>query len=74
MPKLVHNALSPLKIRSLTRAGRYADGNGLYPVVDDGGAKRWVLDDGARQASRHGDGQPATRLASRSPRAPRRTG
>jgi integrase len=43
MPKIVYNALSPLKIRSLTRAGRYADGNGLYLVVDDGGAKRWVL-------------------------------
>jgi len=43
MPKIVHNALSPLKIKALTRAGRYADGNGLYLVVDDGGAKRWVL-------------------------------
>jgi integrase len=43
MPKIVRNALSLVKIRSLSLAGRYGDGNGLYLVVDDGGAKRWVL-------------------------------
>jgi integrase len=36
-------ALSAVKVRSLTKPGRYADGNGLYLVVDPSGAKRWVL-------------------------------
>jgi integrase len=36
-------ALSPVKVRSLAKPGRYADGNGLYLVVDPSGAKRWVL-------------------------------
>jgi integrase len=36
-------ALSAAKIRSLIKPGRYADGNGLYLVVDPSGAKRWVL-------------------------------
>ena len=36
-------ALSPVKVRSLTVPGRYADGNGLYLVVDPSGAKRWLL-------------------------------
>lgn len=36
-------ALSALKVRSLKEAGRYADGNGLYLVVDPSGAKRWML-------------------------------
>ncbi|WP_040573339.1 tyrosine-type recombinase/integrase [Methylocystis rosea] len=36
-------ALSALKIRSLREPGRYADGNGLYLVVDPSGAKRWML-------------------------------
>jgi integrase len=36
-------ALSALKVRQLTKAGRYADGNGLYLIVDPSGAKRWVL-------------------------------
>jgi integrase len=36
-------ALSALRIRSLQVAGRYADGNGLYLVVDPSGAKRWML-------------------------------
>ena len=36
-------ALSPAKVRSLTVPGRYADGNGLYLVVDPSGAKRWLL-------------------------------
>jgi integrase len=36
-------ALSSAKVRSLTAPGRYADGNGLYLVVDPSGAKRWLL-------------------------------
>lgn len=45
MPKGRHpvNALTPLRIRSLSTPGRYADGNGLYLVVDPCGAKRWLL-------------------------------
>ena len=36
-------ALSAVKVRRLSQPGRYADGNGLYLVVDPGGAKRWLL-------------------------------
>jgi integrase len=36
-------ALSALAVRSLKQPGRYADGNGLYLVVDETGAKRWIL-------------------------------
>ena len=36
-------ALTALKIRSLKEPGRYADGNGLYLIVDPSGAKRWML-------------------------------
>ena len=36
-------ALSAVRVRSLTRPGRYADGNGLYLVVERSGAKRWML-------------------------------
>ena len=36
-------ALSAVKVRSLQAPGRYADGNGLYLVVDPSGAKRWLL-------------------------------
>ena len=38
-----HKALSPIKVRNETTPGRYADGNGLYLVVDPSGAKRWIL-------------------------------
>src|SRR4051812_33431376 len=38
-----HKALSALRVNSLSAPGRYADGNGLYLVVDPSGAKRWVL-------------------------------
>lgn len=38
-----HKALSPAKIRALTEPGMYSDGDCLYLVVDEGGAKRWVL-------------------------------
>jgi integrase len=36
-------ALSALKVRQVTKPGKYADGNGLYLVVDPSGAKRWLL-------------------------------
>lgn len=36
-------ALSATKVRSITKSGRYADGNGLYLVVAPSGAKRWIL-------------------------------
>ena len=36
-------ALSAVRVRAITEPGRYADGNGLYLVVDPSGAKRWVL-------------------------------
>jgi len=36
-------ALTALGLKSLSRPGRYADGNGLYLVVDPTGAKRWIL-------------------------------
>ena len=36
-------ALNPTKIRSISKPGRYADGNGLYVLVDRSGAKRWML-------------------------------
>jgi integrase len=38
-----HNQLTAVKIRALSEPGRYADGNGLYLVVDPSGAKRWLL-------------------------------
>jgi integrase len=36
-------ALTAVQIRNLQQPGRYADGNGLYLVVDPSGAKRWLL-------------------------------
>ena len=36
-------ALTSVRINGLSVPGRYADGNGLYLVVDPSGAKRWVL-------------------------------
>lgn len=36
-------ALTSVRINSLSKPGRYGDGNGLYLVVDPSGAKRWVL-------------------------------
>ncbi|KKB84393.1 hypothetical protein VW29_10560 [Devosia limi DSM 17137] len=36
-------ALSAVQVRQLKEPGRYADGNGLYLVVDPSGAKRWML-------------------------------
>ena len=43
MAKHPHRQLNALTVRNETRPGRYADGNGLYLVVDENGAKRWVL-------------------------------
>jgi integrase len=36
-------ALTAVAVRQMKVAGRYADGNGLYLVVDPSGAKRWLL-------------------------------
>ncbi len=36
-------ALTAMRVRQERRPGRYADGNGLYLVVDPSGAKRWML-------------------------------
>jgi hypothetical protein len=38
-----HQALSAAKVRGVSEPGRYPDGNCLYLVVDDNGAKHWVL-------------------------------
>ena len=38
-----YQRLTALAVRNLRARGRHADGNGLYLVVDEGGAKRWVL-------------------------------
>ena len=37
------NRLSAVFVRSVTKAGRYLDGNGLYLNVQPSGAKRWFL-------------------------------
>lgn len=36
-------AMTTVQVRSLKVAGRYADGNGLYLVVEPSGSKRWLL-------------------------------
>ena len=36
-------ALSAVRVRTVTTPGRYADGNGLYLIVEPSGAKRWML-------------------------------
>jgi integrase len=38
-----HKALKAISLNTPIAPGRYADGNGLYLVVDPSGAKRWVL-------------------------------
>ena len=35
--------LTAVKVKSICKQGRYADGNGLYLIVDPTGAKRWML-------------------------------
>jgi hypothetical protein len=42
MGREVHR-LSARRVQSLSDPGRYADGDGLYLVVDAAGAKRWVM-------------------------------
>jgi integrase len=37
------NALSAVQVKKLKKAGKYADGNGLYLMVDPSGAKRWMF-------------------------------
>lgn len=37
------NALTAVQVRNIKQPGRYADGNGLYLVVDESGARRWLL-------------------------------
>jgi integrase len=36
-------ALSAAAVRGFSKPGKYIDGNGLYLVVDESGAKRWLL-------------------------------
>ena len=45
MPQGKHpiNALNAIRVSKLSEPGRYADGNGLYLILDKSGAKRWVL-------------------------------
>lgn len=38
-----HNALTDRKARQIKSPGRYADGQGLYLLVDHSGARRWLL-------------------------------
>ena len=37
------NKLSARRVQTLAEPGRHSDGGGLYLIVDDGGAKRWVV-------------------------------
>jgi integrase len=37
------NALTAVRVRKEKKPSRYADGNGLYLVVDPSGARRWLL-------------------------------
>ena len=36
-------ALTAVQVRSLKMPGRYADGNGLYLIVEPSGSRRWIL-------------------------------
>lgn len=38
----IHHRFTPVSIKAKKGAGRYADGHGLYLVVDPSGAKRWI--------------------------------
>ena len=42
MPREVHNQLSAVAVKNEIRPGRHADGNGLYLVVSQTGAKQWL--------------------------------
>ena len=39
----LEKALSATRVRTVSQPGRYADGNGLYLIVEDSGSKRWIL-------------------------------
>jgi len=41
MPKKLHNALTPLAVKS-AKPGRHADGGGLHLLVKESGARSWV--------------------------------
>ncbi|HZT48912.1 MAG TPA: Arm DNA-binding domain-containing protein, partial [Hyphomicrobiaceae bacterium] len=36
-------ALTATAVKQIKKPGRYSDGNGLYLVVDESGARRWLL-------------------------------
>lgn len=42
VPKEVHNRLTAVVAKGKSRPGRYADGNGLYLVVAETGARQWL--------------------------------
>lgn len=42
MSRRPNNALSAARVRTAKSPGRYADGNGLYLVVEPTGNKRWI--------------------------------
>jgi integrase len=42
MPKQVKDALSAVAVRQMRKPGRYADGNGLYLVITETGARMWM--------------------------------
>ena len=63
MPKEVHNALTPAKVKQEKRPGRYADGQGLYLHVSDTGA-RWWLWRGTVHGRRREIGMGSARLVS----------
>jgi integrase len=56
-------ALTAVQVRQTKRAGRYADGNGLYLVVEPSGSKHWVLRTVVR-GRRRDMGLGSTRLVS----------
>ena len=49
--------LSARSVSTLTKPGRHADGEGLYLLVDGGGAKRWVFLFRWKTPGRQGTGQ-----------------
>jgi hypothetical protein len=38
-----NKTLNSVRVRSMTKPGRYGDGNALYLIVAPSGAKRWML-------------------------------
>lgn len=42
MPKVVEHGLSAVRVRQEKKPGRYADGNGLYLIVAETGARFWT--------------------------------